>query len=211
MSKYITEFIGTFFLVLSISLAVITEIPLAPLAIGSILIAMIYMGGHISGAHYNPVVSVAMVMRGAMGSAELLPYIGAQLAAATVAALIGNFIADGSVPIAPGNDINITQALLVEIFFTFALVLTILNVAIAERTKGNQYYGLAIGLVVICGAFAGGGISGAAFNPAVGIGLSIGALVAGTGGGSFWLYIIGPFIGGIAAAYVFGVQEGAAR
>lgn len=206
MSKYITEFIGTFFLVLSITLAVITEVPLAPLAIGGTLMAMIYMGGHISGAHYNPAVSLAAMMRGALPNSELLAYMGSQIAGATAAALIGNFIASGSVPIAPGEDINVVQALLVEIFYTFALALTVLNVATAKGTAGNSFYGLAIGFVVVCGAFAGGGISGGAFNPAVGIGLSIGALIAGTGGASFWLYIVGPFIGGILAALVFSLQ-----
>ncbi len=207
MSKYITEAIGTFFLVLSITLAVITEVPLAPLAIGGTLMAMIYMGGHISGAHYNPAVSLAAMMRGALPASELLPYMGTQIIGATVAALLGNFIANGSVPIAPGENTNIVQALLVEIFYTFALALTVLNVATAKGTAGNSFYGLAIGFIVVCGAFAGGGISGGAFNPAVGIGLSIGALLAGTGGSLFWLYIIGPFIGGVLAALVFKLQS----
>ena len=206
MAKYLTEFIGTFFLVLSITLAVITEQPLAAIAIGGTLMVMIYMGGHISGAHYNPAVSLAAMMRGALPSSDLLPYWGAQIAGGVVAALLGNFIAGGSVAIAPGADVNIIAALLVEILFTFALALVVLSVATAKKTDGNSFYGLAIGFTVVAGAIAGGGISGGAFNPAVGIGLSLGAMIAGTGGGSIWLYIVGPLIGGALASVVFSAQ-----
>ncbi len=206
MSKYLTEFIGTFFLVMTITLTVITEQAMAPLAIGGMLMVMIFMGGHVSGAHYNPAVSLAAMLRGALPAAEIAPYVVAQVVGATVAALLGNFIAGGSVPIAPGASSGIVAALLVEILFTFARALTVLNVATAKGTEGNSFYGLAIGFVVVCAAFAGGGISGGAFNPAVGIGLSIGALLAGTGGGSIWLYIVGPLIGGALAAVAFSAQ-----
>lgn len=206
-AKLLTEFLGTFFLVLTITLAVITKQPLAALAIGGTLMVMIYMGGHISGAHYNPAVSLAAMIRGALDKSDLLPYWAAQTAGAIVAALLGNFIAGGSVAIAPGSDANVISALLVEILFTFALALTVLNVATSKKTEGNSYYGLAIGFVIVCAAIAGGGISGGAFNPAVGIGLSIGALLAGTGGGWIWLYIVGPFIGAALAAVVFKMQE----
>ena len=206
MAKYLTEFVGTFFLVLSITLAVITEQPLAAIAIGGTLMVMIYMGGHISGAHYNPAVSLAAMMRGALPSSDLLPYWGSQIAGAVVAALLGNFIAGGSVAIAPGTGVNIVAALLVEILFTFALALVVLSVATAKKTDGNSFYGLAIGFTVVAGAIAGGGISGGAFNPAVGIGLSLGAMIAGTGGGSIWLYIVGPLIGGALASVVFSAQ-----
>lgn len=206
MTKYLTEFIGTFFLVLTITLAVITNQALAPLAIGAALLGMIYMGGHISGAHYNPAVTVAAVMRGALPSSEALPYIGAQLAGGLIAALLGNFIAGGSVPIAPGADYGVVQALLVELLYTFMLVLTILNVATAKTTEGNQYFGLAIAFVVVGGAIAGGSISGGAFNPAVGIALSVGAMLAGTGGSSIWIYIVAPLAGGALAAVAFKAQ-----
>jgi aquaporin Z len=206
MSKYLTEFVGTFFLVLSITLAVTTGQPLAPLAIGGTLMAMIFMGGHISGAHYNPAVSLAAVIRGALPAAQLLPYWIVQILGATAAALLGNFITGGSVPIAPGADVGIVQALLVEIFYTCGLVLVILNVATTKGTAGNSFYGLAIGMTIVAGAIVGGGISGGAYNPAVGIGLSLGAILKGTGGGFMWLYIVGPFIGGVLGAIVFGLQ-----
>jgi aquaporin Z len=206
MSKYLTEFIGTFFLVLSITLAVITEQPLAAIAIGGTLMVMVFMGGHISGAHYNPAVSLAAVIRGALPAAQLLPYWVAQILGAVAAALLGNFIAGGSVPIAPGAGVGVVQALLVEIFYTTALALVVLNVATAKGTARNSFYGLAIGFTVIAAAIAGGGISGGAFNPAVGIGLSVGALLAGTGGSFMWLYIVGPLIGGALGAIIFGLQ-----
>lgn len=206
MPKYLTEFIGTFFLVLSITLSVITGQALAPLAIGGTLMVMIFMGGHISGGHFNPAVSLAAMMRGALPGAQLLPYWIAQIAGAIIAALLGNYIAGGSVAIAPGADVSIMAALLVELLFTFALALVVLNVATAKGTAGNSFYGLAIGFTVVAGAIAGGGISGGAFNPAVGIGLSLGAMLAGTGGSWVWLYIVAPLLGGALAAVVFKLQ-----
>ena len=206
MGKYITEFIGTFFLVLTISLCVITEQPLAPLAIGGTLMVMVFMGGHISGAHYNPAVSLAAYLRGALPGKELFPYMVVQILGGIVASILGNIIADGSVPIAPGENVSLTAAILVEFLFTFALALTVLNVATARGTKNNSFYGLAIGFMVMCGAFAGGGISGGAFNPAVGIGLSTGALLDGSGGSWVLLYIIPPIFGGALASFVFKMQ-----
>lgn len=206
VGKYITEFIGTFFLVLTITLCVITEQPLAPLAIGGTLMVMVFMGGHISGAHYNPAVSLAAYLRGALPGKELLPYIFVQILGGIVASILGNFIADGSVPIAPSENVSLIAAILVEFLFTFALALTVLNVATARGTKNNSFYGLAIGFMVMCGAFAGGGISGGAFNPAVGIGLSTGALLDGSGGSWVLLYIIPPIFGGALASFVFKMQ-----
>jgi aquaporin Z len=167
---------------------------------------MIFMGGHISGAHYNPAVSLAAMLRGALPARELIPYWIAQIAGGIIAAFLGNFIAGGSVAIAPGTDVNVAAALLVEIFYTFALALVVLNVATAKGTAGNSFYGLAIGFTVVAGAIAGGSISGGAFNPAVGIALSLGALADNTGGGWLWLYIVGPLLGGALAAYVFKLQ-----
>lgn len=206
MEKYLTEFIGTFFLVLTITLVVITGQPLAPLAIGSALMVMVFMGGHISGAHYNPAVSLAALIRGALPSSDLIPYWISQLLGGTAAALLGNYLVGGSVPIAPGEGVTILQALLAGIIWTFALVLVILNVATAKGTAGNSFYGLAIGFTVFAAAVAAGDVSGGAFNPAVGIALSIGAALAGTGGGWWWLYIVGPVLGGVLGAYVFSLQ-----
>jgi len=206
LGKYITEFIGTFFLVLTITLCIITEQQMAPLAIGGTLAVMVFMGGHISGGHYNPAVSVAAFLRGALPVKEIFPYIIFQTLGACAAALIGNYIAGGSVPVAPNPSLPLLSSILVEFFFTFALALTVLNVATAKGTENNSFYGLAIGFMVMCGAFAGGGISGGVFNPAVGIGLSLGAFLDGTGGNWILLYIAVPVVGGAVAAYAFKLQ-----
>ena len=206
MGKYITEFIGTFFLVLTITLCVIAQQPMAPLAIGGTLAVMVFMGGHISGGHYNPAVSLAAFLRGALPGSEVLPYMSSQILGAIIAAVLGNYISGGSVPLAPNPNSPLISSVLIEFLFTFALALTVLNVATAKGTQNNSFYGLAIGFTVMCGAFAGGSISGAAFNPAVGIGLSIGALLDGTGGEWMLLYIFAPLVGGAVAAYVFKIQ-----
>ncbi len=213
MSKYLTEFIGTFFLVLTIGLSVLTGpstgLSMAPLAIGGSLMVMVYMGGHLSGAHYNPAVSLAVLLRGKMSAADFVPYLVSQAAGGIAAACLVYVILGKTLPIAPGENVSVTSALLVEVLYTFALALVVLNVATSKKTEGNSYYGLAIGFTVVVAAFAAGGISGGAFNPAVGTGLTVAHAVFG--GGSFanlWLYLVGPFAGGALAALVFLVQEG---
>ena len=208
MKNTLTEFIGTFFLVLTVGLTVTAQSPMAPLAIGSALMVMVYMGGHISGGHYNPAVSLAALMRGALPNSQYAPYVIAQVAGAVVAALMVYVITGRTFAPAPSADTTTIGALLVEILYTFALCLVVLNVAVSKRTQGNSYYGLAIGFTIVVAAFAGGGISGGAFNPAVGVGPII--VNAMLGGGSFsaiWLYIVGPLTGGALAAAVFGLQE----
>jgi aquaporin Z len=219
MSKYLTEFIGTFFLVLTVCLCVKGEVPMAPLAIGASLMVMIYMGGHISGAHYNPAVSLAVLIRGKLSVPDFIAYLVAQFAAAIVAAYAANFILTGFqlpgaeapvVPhfaLAPDANISWSAALLFEGLYTFALALTVLNVATSPKTEGNSFYGLAIGFVVVVGAFAGGKLSGAAFNPAVAVGPSVvHALIAGEQLPYLWIYLVGPFAGGALAALVFKLQ-----
>jgi aquaporin Z len=208
MRNYLTEFIGTFFLVLTIGLTVLSGTPLAPLAIGASLMVMVYMGGHVSGAHYNPAVSLAVLMRGRMPARDFVPYIVAQLAGALAASLVVRGLLGHTFAPAPDPHVSAGAALLTEFLYTFALALVVLNVATSAKTKGNSFYGLAIGFTVTVGAFAGGGVSGGAFNPAVGFGpITIDALM---GGGSFrhlWLYIVGPLLGAVIAAIVFRTQE----
>jgi aquaporin Z len=209
MRKYLTEFIGTFFLVFTVGLTVVAALPMAPLAIGSSLMIMVYMGGHVSGGHYNPAVSLALFLRGKMASAgEFIGYMVSQLAGAITAAL-ATYVATGQTfAPAPGASASVLAALLIEILFTFALALVVLNVAASAKTQGNSFYGLAIGFTIVVGAFAGGSISGGAFNPAVGTGPIL--VQAAIGGGSvahLWLYLVGPFVGGALAAGVFGIQE----
>jgi aquaporin Z len=208
VAKLVTEFIGTFFLVLTIGLTVLGGSPMAPLAIGTSLMIMVYMGGHISGAHYNPAVSLALLLRGKLPAAQFVPYVTAQVAGALVAAFTVNAILGKTFAPAPGDGVGTFGALLVEVLYTFALALVVLNSAATEKTKGNSFYGLAIGFTITAAAFAGGPVSGGAFNPAVGIGPTIvNALLGGGTWSHLWLYLVGPLVGGALAAMVFGMQE----
>jgi aquaporin Z len=201
MNKYIAEFIGTFFLVLTIGCTGIGASAgvIAPLAIGAALMVMVFAGGHISGAHYNPAVTLGVLIRGKLKAADVIPYWIAQCVAAAVAAIVVSKILRAGVavtPIAP----KLGPALLAEFLFTFALVYVVLNAATAEGTSGNSFYGLAIGMTVMTGAFAVGDISGGAFNPAVAIGISILGISAWN---NIWIYLVADFTAAVAAAIVF--------
>ena len=193
MNKYIAEFIGTFFLVLTIGCTVVGAIPgvIAPLAIGAALMVMVYAGGHISGGHYNPAVTLGVLIRGKIKVADVAPYMISQLLAAAAAAATVKCLRAGIV-ITPGV-LKIGPALLAEFLFTFALVYVVLNSATAEDTSGNSFYGLAIGMTVMTGAFAVGDISGGAFNPAVAVGISILGLASWS---NIWIYLVANFCGG---------------
>jgi len=209
MNKYITETIGTFFLVLTIGLCVTNGTEWAPLAAGGILMAMVYMGAHISGAHYNPAVSLAVLMRGKISGGEAVKYVLFQLIGAVLAALVTWWLAEETFVPARGIGIGQTQALAAEALFTFALALVVLHTQFNDTTSGNSYYGLAIGFAFFVGVQAVGGISGGAMNPAVGLGPIIVGAMAGTSGfGDAILYLVGPFAGGALAAVVFKRQAG---
>lgn len=206
MRKYLTEFLGTFFLVLTIGLAVGAGSTFAPLAIGSALMVMVYMGGHISGAHYNPAVTLAVFIRGKIEIKDAAIYWVAQILGGLAAAGVAGMLvldADFTFLVAKAPSATMVQALLVEILFTFALALVVLNSATAKGTQGNSFYGLAIGFTVMVGAFAGGPISGGAFNPAVGIGPN----VVNTAFTDLWIYIVGPLLGGALAGFTFNFQN----
>jgi len=209
MREYLTEAIGTFFLVLTVGLTVVGGTPLAPLAIGSSLMIMVYMGGHISGGHYNPAVTLAVWMRGKLERRQVVPYWLAQLSGAILAALVVRIVMGRTFAPEPSIHVSAFAALLVEFLYTFALCLVVLQTATSAKTAGNSYYGLAIGFTIAVAAFAGGPISGGAFNPAVGTGPSLVQVLIGRGTLShLWLYIVGPLLGGGAAAWVFQAQGG---
>jgi aquaporin Z len=201
MNKYITEFIGTFFLVLTVGCTVIGGgagvIP--PLAIGMVLAVMIFAGGHISGGHYNPAVTFGVWLRGRCPTKDVVPYMLAQVLAAAVAAFTVKFLRAG-VPVSVPAVLPIGPALVAEFLFTFALVYMVLNVATAKANAGNSFYGLAIGMTVLVGAFSVGNISGGAFNPAVATGVCLLGLTAWS---SFWIYLVANFAGGAVAGLVF--------
>ena len=206
MKNYITEFIGTFFLVLTIGLTSGVDLALiAPVAIGGMLMVMVYMGGHISGAHYNPAVSIAMIIRGLLSVKEAIKYILSQLSGAILAVLLINWLGGTIMEIPHSETASPIQILIVEAIFTFALVLVILNVATNPKTEGNSYYGLAIGFTIMAAAYAGGGISGGAYNPAVGTApILIDSLMSdGSTLGNLWYYLVGPITGAISASFVY--------
>lgn len=200
MRKYLTEFIGTFFLVFTVGMTVLHGdggvIP--PIAIGSALMVMIYAGGHVSGGHYNPAVTLGVFLRGKCPVTDVPFYMLAQVAAAVVAGFLVIFLKDGANPKPP--DLNVVKALIVEFLFTFALVYVVLNTATSKETAGNSNYGLAIGFTVVVGAFSVGSISGGAFNPAVAIGAAVMGLIAVP---SIWIHLAADFAGGAVAAIVF--------
>jgi aquaporin Z len=194
MNKYLTELIGTFFLVLTVGMV---SGELAPLAIGGVLMVMIYAGGHISGGHYNPAVTLAAFVRGRCSKTDLVPYMVAQVAGAALAALAVSLLrGEGGSPM----NINIGRTFLAEFLFTFALAYVVLNVATARGTAGNSNYGLAIGFTVLAGAVAVGGVSGGAFNPAVAVGACMMKAFAWQ---NVWVYFLANFGGGAAAGVVF--------
>jgi aquaporin Z len=199
--KYVYEFIGTFFLVLTIGMVVLepaAPLGFAPIAIGSVLAVMIFAGGHISGAHYNPAVSLAVFVRGKISMPDMLIYWGVQLVAGAVAGFLVLFL-KGSPPVT-AVPFNAVPILVAEFLFTFALCFVVLNVATAKGTEGNSFYGLAIGFTVLAGAYAVGTISGGAFNPAVVLG---GTVMGFFGLTTFWAYLIPQLAGAAVAALVF--------
>lgn len=201
MNKLITEFIGTFFLVLTIGCTVIGTAGtgvIPPLAIGAALMVMIFAGGHVSGAHYNPAVTLGVLLRGRCSAGDAIGYIVAQCAGAFVAALVVGFFKSG-IAVTPA-EIDTTKALVAEFLFTFALVYVVLNVATAKGTANNSFYGLAIGSTVMAGAFAVGGISGGAFNPAVALGITVMGLSSLA---NIWVFLVANFAAAVVAAIVF--------
>jgi aquaporin Z len=198
--KYVYEFIGTFFLVFTVGMTVLEPgVPagFAPLAIGTVLALMIFATGHISGGHLNPAVSMAVFARGKSTSRDMVMYWVAQLAGGAVAAVLVLFMkGQGASPM----NLDMTRAFLAEFLFTFALCYVVLNVATAKGTAGNSFYGWAIGSTVMVGAYAVGGISGGAFNPAVAFGAAFMGLFSW---GGIVVYFIAQLAAGYVAALVF--------
>jgi aquaporin Z len=195
--KLIVEFIGAFFLMFTIGMAVATAGTLAPLAIGASLMVMVFAGGHISGGHYNPAVSTAAFFRGALSREEYPAYIGTQAIGAVCAGLLVSAL--GYAPASAGAVAGVGKMLIVEFLFTFALCYVVLNVATAKDNENNSFYGLAIGFTVAVGAFAVGKVSGA-FNPAVALGASVEGMFSWS---NIWVYLLAEFVAGAVAAGVF--------
>jgi len=201
MKKYLVELIGTFFLVLTVGMTVIdpvVAVGFAPLAIGSALMIMVYAGGHVSGGHYNPAVTLAVWLRGRCPTADVVSYWIAQILGAAAAGMIAVYF-KGNPTLTP-KEVSVAPALLAEFIGTFALAYVVLNVATAKATAGNSNYGLAIGFTVMVMAYALSGISGGAFNPAVAIAGTLMHLVKAS---NLWIYLVANFGAGALAALVF--------
>jgi aquaporin Z len=202
--KYAVEGIGTFFLVFTVGAAVGSRSPLAPLAIGAVLMVMVYAGGHLSGGHYNPAVTLAALVRRRIGLRDAAGYWFAQFGGGLIAAVVVRIVVDPAqaaktttlMPTGAG----VLAAFVVELLFTFALCYVVLNVATSKDHPDNSFYGLAIGFTVVAGAFAVGAISGGAFNPAVTVGAAVMGMFAWP---TLWIYLVGQVVAGAAAGAAF--------
>jgi aquaporin Z len=207
-AKYAVEAIGTFFLVFTVGAAVASASAMAPLAIGAALMVMIYAGGHISGGHYNPAVTLAVLVRRRIALRDAIAYWIVQVGAGLLAALAVRRIVDPA-EIAKRTTMTLgghtlLAAFVVELIFTFALCYVMLNVATSKSHPDNSFYGLAIGFTVVAGVFAVGTISGGAFNPAVTLGAAAMDMFAWP---TLWVYLIAQIFAGVTAGVVFLVQN----
>ena len=199
--KYAVEVIGTFFLVFVVAAASFAGSVYTPLAAGATLMVMVYAGGHISGGHYNPAVTLAALVRGRIGIRDAIPYWIVQCAAGVVAAAVARAVVNPAVvkTLTPSGH-ALAAVAVVELLITFALCYVVLNVATSKDQIGNSFFGLAIGFTVVAGAFAVGGISSGAFNPAVALGEATGGLIAWS---TIWVYLVVQLAAGVAAGLVF--------
>lgn len=199
--KYAVEVIGTFFLVFVVAAASFAGSVFTPLAAGATLMVMVYAGGHISGGHYNPAVTLAALVRGRIGIRDAIPYWIVQCAAGVVAAAVARAVVNPAVvkTLDPSGH-ALAAVAVVELLITFALCYVVLNVATSKDQTGNSFFGLAIGFTVVAGAFAVGGISSGAFNPAVALGWATGGLIAWS---TIWVYLVVQLAAGVAAGLVF--------
>jgi aquaporin Z len=199
--KYLTEFIGAFFLMFAVGMAALSGSVFVPLAAGGMLMVMIYAGGHISGGHYNPAVTVAALVRGRIGIGDAAGYWIAQLVGGVVAGAVARAVVNpAAVRTLTLSGHGEAAAAVVEVLVTFALCYVVLNVATSKDQPGNGFFGLAIGFTVAAGAFAVGGISGGVFNPAVALG---GATAGVFGWTTIWVYILVELAAGVVAGLAF--------
>ncbi len=199
MKKLLMECLGTFFLVLTIALTG------NPIAIASMLMAWIYIGGLISGAHYNPMVSLAVAIRGGLSWHDFYRYAAAQIAGGFFAYVVAGFFHHALVLPAPGASVTLLQAFVMEVLLAFVLAFIVLCVATAEEFKGNYVFGFAIGFAIPALAAVGGPISGGLFNPALALGATLYGLFTGLtiSWDSVAMYVAGACLGGALAAYAF--------
>lgn len=199
--KLAIECVGTFILVLIIDLCRMQADGLTiALASGSVLAALVFAGGHISGAHFNPAVTLSVFLRGKCSAADVPSYIFSQFLGASVAALLASTFFVNKLGSGMDLTTSVGQALLAEILGSFFLCWVVLNVATSKDTESNSFYGLAIGMSFMAATFAFGPISAAAFNPAVALSFGVCNI---SGFNNLWIYFVSEVIGAVAACYFF--------
>ncbi|MCL6525172.1 MAG: aquaporin [Thermoflavifilum sp.] len=201
MKNWFIEFIGTFFLVLTMLLSWHHSLELSALATGAMMMAIVYLGGRVSEGYFNPGISLGVAMQKRFSFGRMIAYWIAQFVAAICAALIGwLLIGHPQIVVQQLGQLDIVRGLVAEFLFSFVLVLTVLATAVSSRSAGNSYFGLAIGFVLFAGIASTGSLSGGAFNSATGLGLCLFGLSAWF---NIWIYIVGNLLGGIIAGLVY--------
>ena len=205
LKKCLVEFIGTYFFVFTIGCALFPNGRGAfpPLAIGFALMVLVYMGGAISGGHFNPAVSLSASIRGALKWKDLLPYIVSQFAGGALGAMTAGYLV-AIPPYSAEASYSIMPMMICEFLFTFLLCYVVLQVATSKKTEGNSYYGLAIGSVVLVGLLSTIGTCYGAFNPAVALGLFVMGI---TQTKLIVITILTNFIAGAVASGVYKLTE----
>lgn len=200
MKDAVAEFVGSLLLVLVVGLTVVPPNvgPFAPIAIGLALAALVYAGGHLSGGHYNPAVTLAMWFRGRAATKDLARLMIAQILGAIVASLLVVFFRSGSATAIVAHDVM--KALVAEFLFTFFLVYVVLNTMTSSKTAGNSYYGMAVGFAYLAGLYGAAPLSGGALNPAVALGMCVMGLENWSG---IWIPLLGSFAGAALGAIIF--------
>lgn len=204
LKRFMAEFIGTFFLVLIACMTIAERSDLAPLAIGFTLMIMVFTGGHISGGHFNPAVTLGVWFSHGIRGYQVILYILAQFSAAVVAAGVTGWLLPEGYRARPLVFSSWSQVMLAELFGAFTLVYTVLNVTVARVKANNGFYGLAIGLTVTAVTYALGGISGGIFNPALAVGMYIMGIVSKL---QILTYFSGNIAGAVLASFIFNIVE----
>lgn len=199
--RYSAEFLGTFFLVIAVEMALAEgHGAAASLGIGVLLVALTYVFAHISGAHFNPAITIAVYLRGKMHTGDVLPYVLAQFLGSTLATLLAGFFLQALAhPPLPATEVPVVPALLAECFGALLLVIAYINMFLTYRTAGNTFFGLVMGLTYAGCLAMFVPISAGAFNPAVALGLVMAEFVSWS---SIWIFALANFLGGVLAAFL---------
>lgn len=209
--KVLAEFVGTYYLVFVVGCNVLTNSIGAALSIGAMLMVMIYALGSVSGAHFNPAVTLAIwgSQRGLLSLSDACLYIVGQVSGGFCAAMSYWFLFGHTFTIAPVGQYSLMSAMIVEVLYTMALCYVVLNVTTTRKQDGSNYFGLAIGFTIVSAALTIGGISGCVLNPAVALGCSmVAALDEGTVAFAYTaIYFCVPFGGALLADGAFYVVQ----